>query len=405
MANTAHKHETFIWEGLDRQGNRTQGIITGPNLTLVKADLRRQGVNPLKISKKKQSIFNSGKKITPKDIAVFSRQLATMLNAGIPLVQAIDIIAHGQENAQMKMMLLGIKSNIETGHTLSESLSHYPKHFDRLYYSLTHAGEHAGALETILDRIATYKEKLESIKLKVRKAMVYPTVILLIGFVLTAVLLQFVVPQFEQTYKTMNADLPMMTQMLLDASEAFQKWNALIIGGMLMIFILTFKQYKKSDKLRHSIDKLLIKVPILGSVLTKASIARFSRTLSTMFSAGVPLVEALDNVSESAGNSVYSRAIKQIRDEVATGQQIRSAMNNTGLFPPTVTHMVGIGEESGSLDTMLTKVAEYYEEEVDSIVDNLSTLIEPIVMVVIGIIMGVIIVSLYLPMFNLGNVM
>jgi len=405
MAKTPEK-TTFSWEGTDQQGNRNKGEITARNDAIVKAELRRQGIRPIKVKKKQKPLFGtSGQKpIVSKDIAIFSRQLATMMAAGIPLVQAFDIIGKGHEKPAMQDMLAAIKADIEGGSTLAESLGKFPFQFDELFCSLVEAGEHAGILEELLVKIAEYKEKTESIKAKIKKAMTYPIAVLIVAIIVTSILLIFVVPQFESLFSGFGADLPAFTQMVVNLSRFMQEswW---IIFGIIGITVYVLKEIKKrSIKVNHALDRALLKMPILGEILHKAAIARYARTLSTMSAAGVPLVEALESVAGATGNIVYFNAIMHMREQVATGLQLQQSMKNTGLFPHMVVQMVAIGEEAGSVEKMLGKVADFYEEEVDNAVDSLSSLIEPIIMSILGVLVGGLIVAMYLPIFKMGSV-
>jgi type IV pilus assembly protein PilC len=405
MAEAAIKQNVFTWEGTDKKGKRIKGESRANNPSIVKAELRRQGINPLKVQKK-SALFSATKKkkILPKDIAVFSRQLATMMSAGVPLVQSFDIIGRGHENPAMQELVMTIKADVESGNNLAQSLARHPLYFDELVCNLVNAGEQAGILETLLDKIATYKEKTEALKSKIKKAMFYPTAVMVVAFIVTAILLIFVVPQFQSLFQGFGADLPAFTQFVVDLSEWMQSyWWIMVlgIGGTVYGFI---QAKKRSPKFAHTLDRLVLKLPIIGDILTKAVIARYARTLSTMFAAGVPLVEAMESVAGAAGNQVYSEGIMQMRDDVATGQQLQLAMTQTGLFPNMVNQMVAIGEESGSLDAMLSKVADFYEQEVDDAVDGLSSLLEPIIMAVLGVLVGGLIVAMYLPIFKMGSV-
>jgi len=404
MATAAIKPSVFTWEGKDRKGNKVKGESHSTNPSMVKAELRKQGINPIKV-RKKSTFFSAAKnsKIIPKDISVFTRQLSTMMSAGVPLVQSFDIIGRGHENPGMQELILAIKADVESGSTLADSMRKHPVHFDELVCNLVSAGEQAGILEGLLDKIATYKEKTESMKAKIKKALTYPAAVVIVAFIVTSILLIFVVPQFESLFKGFGADLPAFTQMVVHLSEWMQaNWWLAIIG----VFGISygFKQAKlRSPKFSHALDRMTLNAPIFGEIVTKAIIARYARTLSTMFAAGVPLVEAMESVAGAAGNEVYKIGILQMRDSVATGQQLQLAMNQTGLFPNMVVQMVAIGEESGSLDAMLSKVADFYEEEVDDAVDNLSSLLEPIIMSVLGVLVGGLIVAMYLPIFKMGS--
>jgi type IV pilus assembly protein PilC len=404
MAEKALKQpDVFIWTGTDKRGVRVKGQTRGSNPTIIKADLRRQGIKPLTI-KKQSSLFSQQKKksITPKDIAVFFRQLATMMSAGVPLVQAFDIIGRGHDNVSMRDLLLKIKNEVESGTSLSETLAKYPIYFDELVVNLVNAGEQAGVLEALLDKIATYKEKTEYLKAKIKKAMFYPAAVIVVAVIVTAILLIFVVPQFEQLFTSFGADLPAFTRLVVNLSEFMQDWWWMVFGIAIGAVVGILQAKKRSRKFSRTLDRITLKLPIVGSIMHKASVARYARTLSTMFAAGVPLVEALESVAGATGNVVYSDAVLMIRDSVATGQQLQFAMSQTGLFPNMVEQMVAIGEESGALDTMLSKVADFYEQEVDDAVDALSSLLEPIIMSVLGILIGGLVVAMYLPIFKLG---
>lgn len=393
----------FIWEGKDKSGNKTGGELSAKSEAIARADLRRSGVRVIKIKKKSKPLFGAKtQKILPADIAVFARQLATMLEAGVPLVQAIDIVGKGHKNPSMAEMLLSVKTDIEGGDTLAEALRRKYLYFDDLFCSLVEAGEQAGVLETLLDKIATYKEKSESMKKKVKKALTYPIAVLVVAFVVTAVLLIFVVPVFEELFQSFGADLPSFTKFVISLSEWAQEWWWAVLGSIFLL-VQVFSFFKKrSEKFRHFIDKSLLKVPVVGMIIDQSALARFARTLSTMSAAGVPLVEALESVAGACGNIVYSEAVLKIREDVSTGQRLQLAMVQTGIFPHLVIQMVAIGEESGKIDSMLDKVADFYEEEVDNLVDNLSSLMEPFIMVILGTLVGGLIVAMYLPIFKLG---
>ncbi|HAJ91067.1 MAG TPA: type II secretion system protein F [Gammaproteobacteria bacterium] len=404
MAEKAIKQpELFTWSGTDKRGIKVKGQSRGGNPALIKANLRKQGIKPISV-RKKSNLFKATekKKIIPKDLAVFFRQLATMMAAGVPLVQSFEIIGRGHENAGMRELILNIKSEVESGTSLSESLAKHPLHFDDLVISLVGAGEQAGVLETLLDKIATYKEKTEALKAKIKKAMFYPAAVIVVAFIVTAILLIFVVPQFEQLFSNFGADLPAFTRVVVNLSEFMQAYWWLVVG-ILGGSIFGFLQAKKrSRKFGRILDRTILKIPIVGPIMHKAAIARYARTLSTMFAAGVPLVEALQSVSGATGNVVYSDAVLMIKDSVATGQQLTFAMNQTGLFPNMVEQMVAIGEESGALDSMLSKVADFYEQEVDDAVDALTSLLEPLIMSVLGVLIGGLVVAMYLPIFKMG---
>ena len=404
MANQEQQID-FIWEGFDKQNQKTKGQISAKSETIARAELRRTGVRVIKVKPKPKPMFGAKTKaITPADIAVFARQLATMLEAGVPLVQSFDIIGKGHDNAAMAEMLMSIKSDIEGGDTLAQALGRKSLYFDDLFCNLVEAGEQAGVLETLLDKIATYKEKTESIKKKIKKALTYPIAVLVVCFIVTAILLIFVVPVFADLFKSFGAELPGFTQFVVHLSEWAQKWWWAVLGIVFGVGY-TFNYFKKrSQPFNHFLDKTLLRLPVVGMILDKSAIARFARTLSTMSAAGVPLVEALVSVAGACGNIIYYEALMKMRDDVSTGQQLQFSMVQTGLFPNMVVQMVAIGEESGSIDAMLDKVADFYEEEVDNLVDNLSSLMEPIIMVVLGTLVGGLIVAMYLPIFKLGSV-
>lgn len=393
----------FIWEGKDKNGKVSKGVFAAKSEAVAKAELRRQGYRVTKIKVKSKPLFKRGPRpITPGDIAIFSRQLATMLKAGVPLVQSFDIVGKGNENASMQDLLLGIKADIEGGDRLAEALNRRPMYFDELFCNLVEAGEHAGVLETLLDKIATYKEKTESMKKKIKKALTYPIAVIVVAFVVTAILLIFVVPVFEDLFKSFGADLPSFTKMVISMSEWMQSYWYIVVGTVVGC-VYTFGYFKRrSRKFCHFLDRTLLRLPVVGLIMNKSAIARFARTLSTMSAAGVPLVDALQSVAGACGNIIYSDAVLKMREEIATGQRLQFAMSQAGLFPHMVQQMVAIGEESGSIDAMLAKVADFYEEEVDNLIDNLSSLMEPIIMVILGILVGGLIVAMYLPIFKMG---
>ena len=404
MAEKALKQpDLFIWTGTDKRGVKVKGQTRGSNPSLIKADLRKQGIKPLSV-RKQSTLFKKAekKKILAKDIAVFFRQLATMMAAGVPLVQSFEIIGRGHDHAGMRELLLTIKGDVESGTALSDALGKHPLHFDSLVVSLVGAGEQAGVLETLLDNIATYKEKTEALKAKIKKAMFYPTAVIVVAIIVTAILLIFVVPQFEDLFNNFGADLPAFTRFVVNMSEFLQaRWW--IVLGFVIAAVVGFSQAKKrSLAFNRLLDRAILKMPIVGPIMHKAAVARYARTLSTMFSAGVPLVEALESVAGATGNVVFSDATLMIRDSVATGQQLQFAMSQTGLFPNMVEQMVAIGEESGALDAMLSKVADFYEAEVDDAVDALSSLLEPLIMSILGILIGGLVVAMYLPIFKMG---
>jgi len=403
MAAAVIKEYPFSWEGVDRKGARIKGVTEGPSESYIKSQLRKQGINPIRVRKKSTLFGKRKKKITGQDIAIFSRQLATMMSAGVPLVQSMEIVGRGHANPAMGEMILAIKTNIEGGSSLAESLAKFPRHFDDLFVNLVDAGEKSGALETLLDKIATYKEKSESLKKKVKKALTYPAAVLVVAFIVTGVLLVFVIPQFQDLFKGFGADLPAFTKWVISLSAFVQADWWMVLGVVFGSFFAYREAHIRSAAFRRVVDRLMLKIPIIGDILYKSAVARFARTLSTMFAAGVPLVEAMESVAKAAGNIIFTEAIMTMRDQVATGTQLQLTMQQTGLFPNMAVQMVAIGEESGSLDHMCAKVAEFYEEEVDVMVDNLTALMEPMIMVVLGVLVGGLVVAMYLPIFKLGE--
>ena len=395
--------EIFVWEGKDKRGVVMKGEQPAKNANLVRAELRRQGIMPTVVKPKPKSLFGGkGKRITSKEIAVFSRQLATMMKSGVPIVTAFEIMAGGQKNPKMSEMLNAIRSDIESGTSLSEALGKFPVQFDELYRNLAKAGESAGVLETVLDTIASYKEKTESLKGKIKKALFYPATVIAVAILVSAILLIFVVPQFQQVFQSFGADLPAFTLMIIAASDFMIGWWWLVllaVVGTIFAFIF-FK--KRSLAFAHFLDRMMLKIPVVGQILHNASIARFARTLGVTFRAGVPLVEALDIVAGATGNTIYEAAVHRIKNDVAVGYPLNMSMKQVNLFPHMVVSMTAIGEEAGALDTMLLKVAEFYEEEVDNAVDALSSLLEPLIMIVIGIVVGSMVVGMYLPIFKLA---
>jgi len=397
--------QTFTWVGIDKRGIKIKGEQVSKNANLVKADLRKQGINPQVVKAKPKPLFGkAGKAIKGRDIAVFSRQLATMMAAGVPMVQGFEIVAGGQSNPRMKDMLTDIKTEIEGGSALHEALNKYPLHFDELFVNLVKAGEGAGVLDTVLDTIATYKENIENIKGKIKKAMFYPAAILAVAVIVSCILLIFVIPQFEEVFKGMGADLPAFTQMLINISRFMVSYWYIVLGIFIGAIVGIIMLYKRSEKFAHFVGRSLLKIPIVGEILRQSAIARFARTLGVTFKAGVPLVEALDSVGNATGSIVYNEAVRRIREDVAVGHQLQLAMRQTNLFPNMVTQMVAIGEEAGALDAMLFKIAEFYETEVNNAVDALSSLLEPLIMVVIGTLVGSMVIGMYLPIFKLGSV-
>lgn len=404
MAEKALKSSVFVWEGTDRKGGKVKGELSGTNTALVKAQLRKQGINPTKVRKKGISLLGKGKKIKPMDIALFTRQMATMMGSGVPLLQSFDIIGEGFDNPNMRKLVEEIKQEVAAGNSLANSLRKKPIYFDDLYCNLVDAGEQSGALETLLDRVATYKEKTESLKAKIKKAMTYPIAVVVVAIVVSAILLIKVVPQFQSVFSSFGAELPAFTRMVISISEVLQEWWFIVL---IAIFVITFalrEAHRRSEKFRDSVDRGILKLPIVGDILYKSAVARYARTLSTTFAAGVPLVEALDSVSGATGNVVFRNAVNKIKQDVSSGTQLNFSMRTTGVFPSMAIQMASIGEESGSLDAMLDKVASYYEEEVDNAVDNLTTLMEPMIMAVLGVLVGGLIIAMYLPIFQLGNV-
>lgn len=405
MADKALKMSTFQWEGKDKKGNKVKGEINGTSAALVKAQLRTQGIAPEKVKKKPKALFGgAGKKITPMDIALFTRQMSTMMGAGVPLLQSFDIIADGVENPNMRKLVGDLKQEVSAGHSLANSLRKFPLYFDDLYCNLVDSGEQSGALEQLLDRVATYKEKTEALKAKIRKAMTYPIAVIVVAVIVTAILLIKVVPTFQGVFAGFGAELPAFTMMVINLSEFLQAWWFLFLLGIFATGFGFRFVHRKSEKFRNSVDRTLLKMPVLGNILYKAIVARFSRTLATTFSAGVPLVEALESVAGATGNVVFRNATNKIKQDVSTGMQLNFSMRNTNVFPAMAVQMTAIGEESGALDTMLDKVASYYEAEVDNAVDNLTTLLEPMIMAVLGVLVGGLIIAMYLPIFSLGGV-
>ena len=404
MAEKALKTSQFAWEGTNRQGSKIKGEMSGANPALIKAQLRKQGINPLKVRKKTASMFSQGKKIKPLDIALFTRQMATMMKAGVPLLQSFDIIGEGFDNPNMRKLVDDLKQEVAAGNSFATALRKQPRYFDDLYCNLVDSGEQAGALETLLDRVATYKEKTEALKAKIKKAMTYPISVMVVAVVVTTILLIKVVPAFKEVFKSFGADLPAPTLMVIAMSDFFIEYWWAIFGGLGASIFAFFYTLKRSETMQIAFDRLFLRLPIFGSIIRKSVIARWTRTLSTMFSAGVPLVESLDSVGGAAGNYVYKVGTRQIQSEVSTGTSLTSAMQNSELFPNMVNQMVAIGEESGALDSMLGKVADFFEAEVDDAVEALSSLMEPIIMVVLGVLIGGMVIAMYLPIFKLGAV-
>lgn len=395
----------YQWAGVNRKGGANDGVIEADSLAIAKITLLKQGIILKKIIKKRKPLFdNKNKKIKPGNIAVFSRQLATMIEAGIPLIQSFDIISKGQSNARMQKLIEMIKKNVESGLTLAEALQKFPQFFNDLFCNLVDSGEKSGSLDTMLKQVATYKEKIESLKKKIKKALTYPLAVITVAFIVTAVLLIFVVPQFETLFNGFGAQLPALTQIVISLSRFFQAWWHLISSTIIGVIYGFIHAKKYSIRFANRLDHILLKIPVVGAIMEKASIARFSRTLAITFAAGLPLVEALTTVSGATGNVVYADACNKIRDDVSNGQQMNVAMSNTHVFPNMVIQMIAIGEESGTLERMLGKVANFYEEDVDNAVDSLSSLLEPIIMSILGILVGGLVIAMYLPIFKLGSV-
>ncbi len=396
---------TFKWVGTDKRGVKIKGEYAAKNATLVKGELRRQGINPTSVSAKGKPLFGAaGKTIKAREIAVFARQIAVMMAAGVPMVQGFDIIAGGQSNVRMKNMLIDVKTSIEGGSTLAEALAKYPVQFDELFRNLVRAGESAGVLDTVLDTVATYKENIEALKGKIKKAMFYPAIVFAVAILVSAILLIFVVPQFESVFQGFGAQLPAFTQVIVNMSRFLVgNWIFMLLCTIGVIAGLIFA-YKRSPRFAHFMARAVLKLPVVGQILHQSAIARFARTLGVTFAAGVPLVEALDSVAGATGSPIYNDAVKRIREDVAVGHQLQLAMRQVGLFPNMVVQMVAIGEESGALDKMLFKVAEFYEQEVNNAVDALASLLEPFIMVIIGVLVGSMVVGMYLPIFKLAAV-
>ncbi len=404
MATKAAQPIIYVWKGVDRQGRTTQGETSAPSPTVVKAQLRKQGIIAKSVKRKPKPLFGgSNKKITAADIAIFTRQLATMLKAGVPLVQAFEIVGEGLENPSMRKLVSDIQADVASGSGFAVAISKHPKHFDDLFVSLVASGESSGTLETMLDRVATYKEKTEALKAKIKKAMTYPIAVIVVAIVVTAILLIKVVPQFASTFQSFGSDLPAFTKMVVAMSEWMQA-NWMLCAAIIVGVGVGFTQARqRSQAFSDKVDAITLKLPVVGGIVHDAVIARFSRTLATTFAAGVPLVEALDSVRGAAGNAVYKEGITRVRDDVTSGQTLYNALRSTALFPTMLLQMVAIGEESGSLDAMLDKVANYYEEAVDNQVDGLTSLLEPLIMSVLGILVGGLMIAMYLPIFMLGS--
>lgn len=404
MATKALKTSTFVWEGTDRKGGKVKGELSGQNQALVKAQLRKQGINPTKVRPKSSFSLGKGKKIKPLDIALFTRQMATMMKAGVPLLQSFDIIAEGFDNPNMRKLVDDLKQEVAAGNSFASALRKQPQYFDDLYCNLVDSGEQSGALEALLDRVATYKEKTEALKAKIKKAMTYPIAVIIVAIIVSAILLIKVVPAFDAVFRGFGADLPIFTKMVVGLSDSLRKWWPAVILAFFATGFTLKELNKRSEKFRDTKDRTLLKLPVIGEILYKSAVARYARTLSTTFAAGVPLVDALDSVSGATGNVVFRNAVNKIKTDVSSGSQLNFSMRTTNVFPSMAIQMTAIGEESGALDEMLSKVATFYEEEVDNMVDNLTALMEPMIMAVLGVLVGGLIIAMYLPIFQLGNV-
>lgn len=404
MAEKTIKNSVFSWEGTDRKGAKIKGEMGGQSPALIKAQLRKQGINPTKVRKKSVSLFSAGKKIKPLDIALFTRQMATMMKAGVPLLNSFDIISEGFDNPNMRKLVDDVKQDVAAGNSFASSLRKRPLYFDDLYCNLVDAGEQSGALETLLDRVATYKEKTEALKAKIKKAMNYPIAVIVVAFIVSAILLIKVVPQFESVFENFGAELPAFTQMVIGLSQALQEWWLIFLISIFAAAFSLKETHKRSEGFRNWVDRSLLKVPLVGDIIYKSSVARYARTLATTFSAGVPLVDALDSVAGATGNIVFKSAVNKIKQDVSTGMQLNFSMRTTGVFPSMALQMTAIGEESGALDEMLDKVASFYEAEVDNMVDSLTSLMEPMIMSVLGVLVGGLVIAMYLPIFQLGAV-
>jgi len=404
MAQKAKKLESYVWSGKDRRGNKAKGELSGVSLALIKAQLRKQGIAPDKVKKKSKPLFGGSKKITRFDVAMLTRQLATMMKAGVPLVQSFDIVANGLENRGLQELVMSVRNDIASGTSFAGSLRKHPRQFDDLYCNLVDSGEKSGALEKMLDRIATYMEKTEILKRKVKKAMTYPIAVVVVAIVVTAILLVKVVPQFESLFNGFGAELPVFTQMVVRLSEWMQTWWFIVLLGIVGAVVLFKESKRRSPKFSDIVDKYVLKVPIMGEILDKSAVAKFGRVLSTTFAAGVPLIDALESVAGATGNAVYRDAVMRIRNDVSGGTQLQASMRTQDVFPVMAVQLTAIGEESGNLDEMLEKVAEHYEAVVDDMVDNLTALMEPMIMSVLGVLVGGLIIAMYLPIFQMGQV-
>lgn len=403
-AAKAPKTSTFVWEGKDRKGSIVKGELNGQNPALVKAQLRKQGINPTKVRKKGMSLGGAGKKIKPLDIALFARQMATMMKAGVPLLQSFDIIADGVEKPAMRKLVDELKQHVAAGNSFAAALRTKPQYFDDLFCNLVDAGEQSGALENLLDRVATYKEKTEALKAKIKKAMNYPIAVIAVAVIVSCILLIKVVPQFKEVFSSFGAELPAFTLFVIGISEGLQEWWFIFLIALIGAGYAFMQAKQRSEKFRDALDRTILKAPIVGNILYKAAVARYARTLSTTFAAGVPLVEALDSVAGATGNVVFRNAVAKVKQDVTSGMQLNFSMRSTNAFPAMAVQMTAIGEESGALDSMLDKVASYYEAEVDNAVDGLTALMEPLIMSVLGVLVGGLIIAMYLPIFQLGSV-
>ncbi len=401
---TKVRMQQFVWEGKDAKGRELKGENEAPNAAYVKSLLRRQGIRPSKVRRKPKPLFQMKKRIKGRDITFATRQLSTMIGAGIPVAQSVEAIARGHENPSVQELLTSIRQDVESGTSLSQSMKRFPLHFDRLYTSLVAAGEESGTLDVLLEKVAAYKEKIDAIKGKIKSAMLYPVAVLVVAVVVIAILLIFVIPQFETLFRNFGGDLPSLTRWVVDLSRWFQEWWWLFFGCLIGGIVGTVAAYRRSPRMQFLMDRVTLKLPLFGPLVKKAVIARYARTLSTMFGAGVPLVDGLESVAESTGNRVYRNAVLDVRNEVSTGRSLEVSMAQTGLFPSMVLQMVSSGEESGELELMLEKIAEFFEREVDDAVAALSSLIEPIMIVILGAIVGTMVVAMYLPIFKLAAV-
>jgi len=404
MSSKRKQLQTFVWEGKNKRGSKVSGEMAAVSPAIIEAELRRQSIDPIKVRKKKKSLFSNEKPISSLDIVVFTRHLATMISAGLPLVQALDIVARGSDKPKMQTLLMTIKSDISGGKSFAESLHHHPKYFDNLFCNLIRAAELSGTLDVMLKRVADYLEKTESLKKKIKKALTYPAAVLFVTFIVSAILLVFVVPQFEKLFSSFDAELPAFTRAVVVLSEVLEHYWWLVLGGIGASIAAFVTARKRSTKFSDIIDRAILKAPVFGKLIEKSIIARITRTLATTLAAGIPIIDALQSVARISNNSVYRYALEQVKEDVTTGQSIHLAMTTTHLFPNMVIQMIAVGEESGSIEDMLGKIASYYEEDVDHMVNNLSSLIEPLIMVILGVIIGSFVVAMYMPIFKLGSI-